>query len=433
MKPNSIASADENTEENSEENSIDNEDYDDLDNNDNDEDTYDRISNNSSHTLENYKSLQSSQPQKYNNQSSSLSSNFKRKTKLKFDRKRKCRTTFTKNQLSALECEFLKSNFVSNDKIDVIIEQTGLDSRIIKNWFKNKRSRVLADSKTVNTTSPSKISTAGLNTESLVSNSSEKTELLANPADATPNNFHDFSHYANAKDAINLDFSVNLNVAINEVSVPKMDPSPNNLNKKSNLNGLLNVVHSISSNSIANLSSIASNDENKHPQAMHTTKSAVNTNTNKVTGEKKSKKRLAKKNKSTSSTRKTDENDLRSMLTCVNCSNMPKILCKCNISKLALKKLYKNYGDFITEPTSFEISLQPLATVLSNSCQVTKKFKSFQVNQLQQTCQLDNTSSSASGYHHYQHHKAVNYIVSYERYVLYESIESNTEKILEVL
>ena len=47
-------------------------------------------------------------------------------------RKRKCRTTFSKFQLNALEAEFLKSSFVSNDRIDSLIDITGLDSRIIK-------------------------------------------------------------------------------------------------------------------------------------------------------------------------------------------------------------------------------------------------------------------------------------------------------------
>jgi hypothetical protein len=58
---------------------------------------------------------------------------YKRKLKYNYsNRKRKCRTTFTKYQLQILENEFLKSNFISNDKIDAIVEQTSLDSRIIK-------------------------------------------------------------------------------------------------------------------------------------------------------------------------------------------------------------------------------------------------------------------------------------------------------------
>jgi hypothetical protein len=50
----------------------------------------------------------------------------------KYCKKRKCRTTFSKSQLSTLEKEFLSSNFISNDRIDLVIELTGLDSRIIK-------------------------------------------------------------------------------------------------------------------------------------------------------------------------------------------------------------------------------------------------------------------------------------------------------------
>ncbi len=56
----------------------------------------------------------------------------KRMNSLKYCKKRKCRTTFTKSQLNTLENEFLKSNFVSNDRIDLLIEMTSLDSRIIK-------------------------------------------------------------------------------------------------------------------------------------------------------------------------------------------------------------------------------------------------------------------------------------------------------------
>jgi hypothetical protein len=56
----------------------------------------------------------------------------KRLNSNKYCKKRKCRTTFTKLQLITLENEFLKSNFVSSDRIELLIEITGLDSRIIK-------------------------------------------------------------------------------------------------------------------------------------------------------------------------------------------------------------------------------------------------------------------------------------------------------------
>lgn len=50
----------------------------------------------------------------------------------KYCKKRKCRTTFSKDQLDELEKEFTNSNFISNDRVDLMIELTGLDSRIIK-------------------------------------------------------------------------------------------------------------------------------------------------------------------------------------------------------------------------------------------------------------------------------------------------------------
>ena len=130
MKPNSIASVEDN-EENSEENSLDNEAYDDID--DNDEETYDiNTSLNESSDLRLYDAASLHRNKFTTDQKES---NSKKKPKIKIDRKRKCRTTFTKNQLNALECEFLKSNFISNDKIDSIMEITGLDSRIIKVSF----------------------------------------------------------------------------------------------------------------------------------------------------------------------------------------------------------------------------------------------------------------------------------------------------------
>lgn len=68
-----------------------------------------------------------------NSNSQAKSSKRKRSSDSKYcNKKRKCRTTFSKSQLSTLEKEFLSSNFVSNDRIDLIIELTGLDSRIIK-------------------------------------------------------------------------------------------------------------------------------------------------------------------------------------------------------------------------------------------------------------------------------------------------------------
>lgn len=66
------------------------------------------------------------------NHNNDKSAKIQNNNNLKSIRKRKCRTTFNKNQLNTLENEFLKSNFVSNDRIHDLIELTGLDSRIIK-------------------------------------------------------------------------------------------------------------------------------------------------------------------------------------------------------------------------------------------------------------------------------------------------------------
>lgn len=62
----------------------------------------------------------------------SINNKRKKINSTKYCKKRKCRTTFTKSQLITLENEFIKSNFVSNDRIDLLIDLTGLDSRIIK-------------------------------------------------------------------------------------------------------------------------------------------------------------------------------------------------------------------------------------------------------------------------------------------------------------
>lgn len=144
MKPNSIASIDDLMMENSNEtsNSVEN----------NDEDTYGRshlqYDDNDNENDDDSDSDNPNNQDKYASASEYASSggatasstgvgcasrSVKRKSKYNYtNRKRKCRTTFSKMQLQILENEFVKSNFVSNDKIDSIVDQTGLDSRIIK-------------------------------------------------------------------------------------------------------------------------------------------------------------------------------------------------------------------------------------------------------------------------------------------------------------
>ena len=151
MKPNSIASFDEqNMDDVSNEESMDmiddygdnNMDDDDDDNEEEDEDD-DEIDSNKSTNINNSidSSLSKSSGDNLRKQNHNNGKQKKRSTNglttmngnsNKMGRKRKSRTTFNKTQLNILENEFLKSNFVSNDKIDLLIEMTGLDSRIIK-------------------------------------------------------------------------------------------------------------------------------------------------------------------------------------------------------------------------------------------------------------------------------------------------------------
>ena len=96
---------------------------------DEDEDDF-QVNNNHirSNTDDNNNNLMSNFDISYNN----VTIKSKRLNSNKYCKKRKCRTTFTKLQLITLENEFLKSNFVSSDRIELLIEITGLDSRIIK-------------------------------------------------------------------------------------------------------------------------------------------------------------------------------------------------------------------------------------------------------------------------------------------------------------
>jgi hypothetical protein len=132
MKPNSIASADENTEEiSNEDNSLDNEneDFDDGDDIENED-----YENNNDFKQTNIKKQQQNQQKQLNDtvEENDGTGFTVRKMRNKLNKKRKCRTTFTKTQLNTLEYEFIKNNFVSNERLESIVKITGLDSRIIK-------------------------------------------------------------------------------------------------------------------------------------------------------------------------------------------------------------------------------------------------------------------------------------------------------------
>ena len=47
-------------------------------------------------------------------------------------KQRKCRTSFSKSQLDALEQEFQRSNFITKDRLDHLLTTTGLEPAIIK-------------------------------------------------------------------------------------------------------------------------------------------------------------------------------------------------------------------------------------------------------------------------------------------------------------
>lgn len=131
MKPNSIASADENTEEiSNEDNSLDNEneDFDDGDDIENED-----YENNNDFKQTHIKKQQQNQQKQLNaTVEENDGTGFSVRKRNKLNKKRKCRTTFTKTQLNTLECEFIKNNFVSNERLESIVKITGLDSRIIK-------------------------------------------------------------------------------------------------------------------------------------------------------------------------------------------------------------------------------------------------------------------------------------------------------------
>lgn len=131
MKPNSIASADENTEEiSNEDNSLDNEneDFDDGDDIENED-----YENNNDFKQTHIKKQQQNQQKQLNaTVEENDGTGFSVRKRNKLSKKRKCRTTFTKTQLNTLECEFIKNNFVSNERLESIVKITGLDSRIIK-------------------------------------------------------------------------------------------------------------------------------------------------------------------------------------------------------------------------------------------------------------------------------------------------------------
>ncbi len=214
------------------------------------------------------------------------------------NKKRKCRTTFSKSQLCTLEKEFLNSNFVSNERIDLIIELTGLDSRIIKNWFKNKRSRVLADSKTTTNPPPSTqilTSSPPLNVRIC---ETQKQELFVQTANLSP-----YSKENIETTATNF-YSNNQSDTIKKLSTP----------------GLLNII--------------ANSTDSKSPI---TKNHLIKENNNSIKPNEK------KRNEQDSIKFK---NHTITDSVCQTCSSASNLFCKCNVSKQALTKLYSGLNGY---------------------------------------------------------------------------------------
>ena len=215
------------------------------------------------------------------------------------NRKRKCRTTFSKSQLGTLEKEFHASNFVSNDRIDLIIELTGLDSRIIKNWFKNKRSRVLADTKT--TTNPP-------GSQILTNSPSLNTRVYETPKQQL------FVQTAN----LNSSYKENQTIATSEKIYSTYDQF--DTMKKLATPGLLNITTS-------------AYDSRTSSTILPSSAKKENVSSTKVAEMDESRKTRNIKNTMVDSS-------------CQTCLTFSKVFCKCNVSKQALTSLYSGLNGY---------------------------------------------------------------------------------------
>lgn len=329
--------------------------------------------------IENEEYEEDEDEEEYEQNSSFLSKSTKRKLSTdsgsKYGKKRKCRTTFSKSQLNALENEFLNSNFISNDRIDLIIESTGLDSRIIKNWFKNKRSRVLADTKTnppgatakacienlqILTNSPALNSNSELSkhTQSTYLNScnnqqaptatdiplqqQQQNQLFIQTSNLNSNykenrindqtaplRYHQPLYNQQLQPNINYyaETTVKAQSTIEKLSNNKDLQTKNSepiidrgfANNK-NMKGLLNIIHKSNFKKETLVHRISTSVKN-NPNS--------NQNANPTKSMKKSKKKLEKKHEEMPGA-------------CKDCLIFSKLFCKCNVSKEALSKLYSH-------------------------------------------------------------------------------------------
>ena len=200
-----------------------------------------------------------------------------------------------------------------------------------------------------------------------------------------------------------LDFTVNLNVSVNEQHDlknsryhKKNESSPNNQN---NLTGLLDVVHSISSSTVKSVPSLGFKEQKPLLNVKNAKKS--------LSTEKKTKKRQTKK--ALYQSKKSNLSDFNNS-TCSNCFNLSKVLCTCNLSKLALKKLYKNVIDFNSCYAEPKVEITVLAHQTMNSSFYKVKSDRCKSNSFQNN--FDFISNETNG--------KANYFISYERFLKFE-------------
>lgn len=166
---------------------------------------------------------------------------------------------------------------------------------LFKNWFKNKRSRVMADTKQISPVTTSNHFQANLNQINL---NKSINQTVLNVQKQASINLQD-----EPKEEVNNSQKISDLINSNNCTIPINRSNISSSNK--NLNGLLNIVQSIRSNEISKKPIGFSKEPKKENQIKN-------------------------------------DKDIDSYLNyCFNCLRSNRVLCSCNISKLALSKLYK--------------------------------------------------------------------------------------------
>jgi hypothetical protein len=189
-----------------------------------------------------------------------------------------------------------------------------------KNWFKNKRSRVMSDPN-------SKQNLPALNCGS-ISNSNNSTSVSIN------NKINQNENYVTEKKQHEENFMIQISSSSNisnQIQFIKFT-EPHHLStttatsvSNKNLNSLLNIV-----NSIGDETTPTSNVQ--HGSKIEKIKnSRNNSDSNKLMGK--------QKNKASQKDTQSEQLGI-----CKECLKISKVLCTCNVSKIALNRLYSNHG-----------------------------------------------------------------------------------------